>query len=66
MSSDASMYGLGACIFQEVDGQLKPVAYASRVLTDTEKRWAQIEKECLSCVWACEKFSHYLIGLPTF
>lgn len=47
------------------DGQTwKPVAYASRILSDTEKRYAQIEKEALATTWACEKFSNYVLGLP--
>ena len=31
-------------------------------MTDTEKRYSQIEKEALALVWACEKFSDYVIG----
>ena len=31
-------------------------------MSDTEMRYAQIEKEALAITWACEKFSNYLIG----
>ena len=41
--------GLGEVLFQaQDDGQCRPVCYASRTLSDTEKRYAVIEKEALA------------------
>ena len=31
-------------------------------MTETETRYAQIEKEALATTWACEKFSTYVLG----
>ncbi|XP_043192151.1 uncharacterized protein K02A2.6-like [Amphibalanus amphitrite] len=45
---------------------MKPVGFCSRTLTDTEKRYAQIEKELLAATWTCGKFHMFLSGLPEF
>ena len=63
ISTDASSYGLGAVLLQEEQGSWKPVAFASKALTETEQRYAQIEKEALAIVWACNKFSTFILGL---
>ena len=55
---DASSTGLGTVLLQE--GQ--PVAYVSRSLSETEQRYAQIEKELLAVVFSFEKFDQYLYG----
>lgn len=62
VSADSSSFGLGAVIRQKHGHTWKPLAYASRSLTETEQRYAQIEKEALGITWACEKFSNFLIG----
>ena len=64
ITADSSSYGLGAAITQKAsDGTWRPVAYASRALTPTEGRYAQVEKEALASTWACEKFQDYVIGM---
>ena len=55
---DASQNGVGTCLMQDE----KPIAYASKALTDTQQRWAQIEKELFSVVFGCEKFHEYIYG----
>ena len=57
---DASSQGLGTCLLQK--GQ--PVSFASRALTKTEQKWAQIEKEFLAVVFSIERFHQYIFGLP--
>ena len=62
ISADASSYGIGAVLLQQADKNWLPVAYASRAMSTTESRYAQIEKEALAITWACEKFSTYVLG----
>lgn len=58
---DASETGLGAALLQ--NGQ--PVSFASRALTPTEIRYAQIEKEMLAIVFALKRFHQYTFGRIT-
>ena len=55
-----SQSGLGACLLQKG----KPIAYASRSLTQSECNYAQIEKEFLTTRFACSKFHQYIYGFP--
>uniref|UniRef100_A0A8C7YWC8 Gypsy retrotransposon integrase-like protein 1 n=1 Tax=Oryzias sinensis TaxID=183150 RepID=A0A8C7YWC8_9TELE len=55
---DASDTGLGAALMQNG----KPIAFASRALTQTERGYAQIEKEFLALVFSMEKFHQFTYG----
>lgn len=63
---DASYSGLGAVLSQEVDGKVRPVAYASRTLRPTERNmsnYSSMKLEFLALKWAiAEKFREYLLG----
>ena len=58
LQCDASDHGLGAALIQ--DG--KPIAFASRALTDAERNYAQIEKELLAIVYGTTRFHQYTYG----
>ena len=61
ISADAVSYGLGA-VFQRDKSEYRPVAFAYRSMTETEKRYSQIEKEALNITWSFEKFCMYFLG----
>ena len=58
IQTNASKTGLGAVLLQE--GQ--PIVYASRTLTETEKRYSNIERELLGVVFGLERLHHYTFG----
>lgn len=65
--ADASPVGLGAVLLQKDNhGDYRIISYASRSLSDVERRYAQTEKEALAIVWSVEKFHYYLYGKHFF
>ena len=65
ITTDASTKGLGTTLWQEQpDGKLKPIGFASRFLSDTEKKYAINELELSAVVWGLEHFRLYIYGKP--
>lgn len=57
---DASKDGVDCCLLQDK----KPIAFASRSLTEVKTRYAQIEKKFLSIIFARRKFKYFIYGRP--
>ena len=52
MAANASAYGVGAVILHIfADGSRRPIAFASRILSKSEKNYAQIKKEALALIF---------------
>lgn len=58
LHTDACDYGIGAYLFQLINGVEVPVAFMSRALSERECRWPWSipEKECYAIYYALVKF----------
>jgi hypothetical protein len=65
---DASDYAIAGILTQTDDpqrddhGNEKPIAFASRKLTDTQKAWATVEKEAYAALWSLQKYRNWVFG----
>ena len=58
LQTDASKRGLRAVLLQNS----KPIMFASRALTGSERNYQNLERECLATIWGMEKFHYFLYG----
>ena len=58
--TDASTEGVAAVLTQKIDGVERVIMYASKALTEMERKYQVYEQECLAVVWAAELFRKYI------
>ncbi len=65
LETDASDYGIGAYLYQkDREGNHRPIAFMSKALNPTERRWSTVEKEQYAIFRAFKEFEHLVRGFP--
>jgi transposase InsO family protein len=63
VTTDASNIAMGGVLSQiQEDGSERPIAFVSKTLNKTQRKYSTIEREALSIVHCLEQFSSYLYG----
>ena len=62
LDTDASDQAIGAVLSQRIEGKEHVIAYASRTLTKSERRYCVTRKELLAVINFVKYFRHYLYG----
>ena len=61
LTCDASGVAIGGILSQEEINKDRPIAYASRVLSDTERKYETYLREALAIVYSVNQFRPYLL-----
>ncbi|XP_008189838.1 uncharacterized protein K02A2.6-like [Acyrthosiphon pisum] len=64
VATDSSSYGIGAVLSHSIDDREHPIMFASTTLSETEKRYSQLDKEALAIIFGVRKFHKFIYGRP--
>ena len=67
VDTDASELAVGAVLWQHADAEEThkvAISFASKTLSEQQRRWANWERELFAVVYAFEKFRSFIQGIP--
>jgi hypothetical protein len=64
VATDASNYGIGAALYQLINGKERFIGYMARSLSKSERNYSTNKRELLAIIFALKKFHKYLWGNP--
>ena len=64
LQTDASNYGMGAYLYQLVDGVKHPIRFISRGFNNVELKWNIVEKEAFAIFYSLMKLEHLIRDRP--
>ncbi|XP_054259367.1 uncharacterized protein K02A2.6-like [Macrosteles quadrilineatus] len=62
LTCDASPRGVAAVLSHLIDGQERPIAFASKTLSSSERNYSQLHREALALIFGVKKFHKYIYG----
>lgn len=60
VATDASNVGIGAVLYQIIDGETRHISFMARAFSRSERNYSTTKRELLAVIYALEKFHQYL------
>ena len=64
LDTDSSDVAYGSVLSQIVEGQERPIAFFSRVMTSSQQNYCATRRELLAVIASLQHFRHYLLNVP--
>jgi len=64
LDTDSSDVAYGSVFSQLVDGQERPIAFFSRVMSPAQQNYCSTRRELLAVIASLQHFRHYLLNVP--
>ena len=62
IACDASSTGIGAVLFQVVDGKTKYISFVAKSLSPSARKYSAVKRELVTLVFALKRFHKYIYG----